>query len=317
MRAFVVPLLALAVGCQAGGELQLEHLSTMSARTKGLVLMADGQVGHAAMAGTTCRFDTLNGWLIDDFDLPTREERVVDTLGGAVLGTNAEGLYDVQELDFIPADAVTDARYLRGGEVVWLQGDATGCSLSYSDGGSVAVDGVLCEAGPEAIGVVRDDGSMIVGTAEDTVVVDEGGARSIADGADFVVYDARTDLVYLAMEGQPIVRAVTRDGDPVWSTHLGGRITALEKMGRRGKVVAMVASDGEARMVVVHGPSGEPELDVEAPSADVDLEVSEDGTTLAVIHEREIYFYDVYDRGDDPKERRTLGVEDRQPTFSD
>jgi hypothetical protein len=289
----------------------------MKARTKGLVLMDDGQIGHAGMVGTTCRFDTLNGWLIDDFDLPTRDERVVDTLRGAVLGTNPEGLYDVQELDFIPAHEVTEARYLRGGEVVWLQGGEASCSVAYSHGEAVPVSSELCEAGPDAVGVVRDEGSMVVGTDDETVVVDETGARALADGADFVVYDPETALIYLALEGRPTVRAIDRDGQPVWSVDLPGRITAMTRLGRRGKIVAMIASDDNARMVVIDGPSGEQELEVEAPSAEVELESSEDGTTLAVVLPKEIFFYDVVGRGELPKARKTLGTEDQRPTFSD
>jgi len=317
MRMLAISFLAFGVACQPESDLEFHHLSTMKAKTKGLVLMDSGQIGHAGMAGTTCRFDTLNGWLIDDFDLPTRDERVVDTLRGSVLGTNVDGLYDVQELDFIPALAVTEARYLRGGDLVWLQGENDACSVAYSTGEVVPVGSELCEAGPDAVSVMRDDGSVVVGTDEETVVVDETGARALADAADFVVYDPETELVYLAMEGRPTVRAMDRDGSPVWSVDLPGRITAMTRMGRRGKVVAMIESDGEARMVVIDGPSGEQELEVEAPSADVELESSEDGTTLAVVLPREIYFFDVVGRGEAAKERKTLGSEDEQPTFSD
>jgi len=318
MRVLVsTSLFVLALGCQPQSELEFQHLSTMKAKTQGLVLMDDGQVGHAGMAGTTCRFDTLNGWLIDDFDLPTREERVLDTLRGKVLGTNDEGLYEVKALDFTPAEHVTEGRYLRGGELVWLQGEGASCSVAYSDGDVVPVSGTLCEAGPDAVSVVRDDGAVVVGTADETVVVDGSGAEHFADAADFVVYDPATGLVYLAQKGERTVRAVDLDGMPVWSTELPGRIQAMTRLGSRGKVVAMITTDDEDRMVVIDGPSGEQELGTETPSADVELEASEDGSTLAVVLPREIYFFDVVADGEEPKKRKTLGAEDQRPTFSD
>ena len=84
MRVLVsTSLFVLALGCQPQSELEFQHLSTMKAKTQGLVLMDDGQVGHAGMAGTTCRFDTLNGWLIDDFDLPTEDE-VTQSAGATI-----------------------------------------------------------------------------------------------------------------------------------------------------------------------------------------------------------------------------------------
>lgn len=306
----------LAMACQPADPLEFTHLSTMQSKTRGVVLMDDGQRGHGAMVGTTCRFDTLNGWLIDDFDLPSRDDRVTDTLHGQVLGTNPDGVYDVRNLDFIPAAGVHDARFTEAGVVLVGSGDG-GCTVSWDDGRATAAPSGVCDADAGAITVVRDSGALVVATSDSTVVVDADGARELAEAADFAVYDKRTGLVYLAMEGLSEVRAVDLDGQLVWFTDVGGAVTAMQQMGKRQKVVVMVEDGDTTRMVVLDGPSGDEEVDVEAPGSDVELSVSDDGTTLAVTLPSEVFFYDIVAEGEETKRRKTLGAEDRRPVFSD
>jgi hypothetical protein len=316
MRIWIPLLGTLAMACGPQPELEFTHLSTMESKTRGVVLMDDGQRGHGAMVGTTCRFDTLNGWLIDDFDLPTRDDRVTDTLHGDVLGTNPEGVYEVRSLDFLTAGDVRDARFTTDG-IVTVEGVGDSCAVSWAHGARQPAPPAVCDAGPGAITVVRATGAVVVATPEQTVVVDADGARGLADAADFAVYDKRSGLVYLAMEGQSEVRAVDLDGELAWHTDVGGGVTAMQQMGKRNKVVVMVEDGDGTRMVVLDGPTGEEALEVEAPGADVELSVSDDGSTLAVTLPNRVFFYDVIGEGESPKRRTTLGAEDRRPVFSD
>ena len=316
MRAALFLSLTALMACSHSAELEIDHLSTLDARTRGVVLMDDGQSGYGAMSGTTCSFDTLNGWVIDDFDLPSREERVTDSLHGRVLGTSPEGVYQVRSLERVADVVARDARFIGDG-FAFLVGDAEACAVQFDDGSTHAVSGVACASGSNSLTVARELGAVVVATGDEAVVVSRDGARTLADEADFVVYDKRTDLVYVAMEGGSEVRAVDLEGRLVWHTDVGGQITAMQQMGKRAKVVAMVDFGDHAGMVVLDGPSGDAELEVEAPTPEVELSVSDDGTTLAVTLEDQVFFYDVIAAGETPKQRDTLGAEDQAQQFAD
>jgi hypothetical protein len=309
-------LTALSAACSPAPELDIQHLSTLEARTRGVVLMDDGQSGFGAMSGTTCSFDTLNGWVIDDFDLPSSEERVTDVFRGRVLGTSPDGVYQVREVEQVASVNARDARFMGDG-FAFVVGSGDDCAVQFDDGRAHSVPAAACDAGANSVTVARDVGAVVLAAGESTVVVDADGARELADAADFAVYDRRTELVYLAMAGGSEVRAVDLDGRLIWSTDVGGRITAMQQMGRRGKVVVMVDFGDHAGMVVVNGHDGAPESEAQAPTSDVELSVSDDGTTLAVTLEGQVFFYDVVAEGEEPKQRDTLGAEEQAQEFSD
>jgi len=319
MRLAVLLSFLPLVACAPPAELNLDHLSTMESQTRGVVLMDDGQKGHGAMGITTCQFDTLNGWIISDHDMPTAAEEVTDTWRGSVVGVSEEGAHKVmRHAGDVEVSGVRDARFLPSGELVVFRAVDAGCEVSWTDSEAAAVvDGAVCEGSGSARAVVASTGEVVASADGEVVKLSPDDLQGFDDLADFVVYDRHTDLLYLAMEGDREVRGVTLDGERVWHTVLDGPVTAMQWMGGRGKVVAMIDDPDGGRMVVIDGPSGEVEQEQPTPSADVELSVSEDGTTLAVVTGEEVYFFDVYTDDEEPKERHTYGAERRQPVFED
>ena len=313
---FSFALLAIgATGCQSS-EITMSHMSTMESQTRGVVLYDDGQRGHAAMWNTTCEFDTLNGWVISDHDLPTEDEVIQDTHQGFVVGRSDEGVHIVQDRDNdLEESGVIASRLLDDGLVTVHHGPEDNCLVSFSGGDRVSVPLEACDADN---GVDTDRvGRVIIGTDSGTLCVDREGATEIDGPNDFVVYDRATRLTYVARYGGMEVRGLTQRGDIRWSYETEGMITSMDDMGRRGMVMIMtsVLGSSQGNIIILEGHSGELVTDHTTPSSDVDITVSDDGTTMAAVLTDQVYFYDVTDPDDEPKVRQTLGEE--PPRFTD
>lgn len=313
--ALLLPACLLAAACSTDG-LSISHMSVMQSQTRGVVLYDDGQRGHAAMWNTTCEFDTLNGWLISDHDLPTESEEIVDTFEGEVLGRSDVGAHPVWRLGQrdLELRGVVDGRLFADGLVVLRETRDGGCEARWDDGAVVALDASACAA--DALDVDREDGSLFVRQGAEVVKVDREGVNPFDGAADLVVFDRTTELVYLANKGEREVWANDLGGGLVWSTKLPGAITAMDDMGRRGAVMVVIEDGDRGRVVVLDGLTGDRRTEAEAPSAEVDVTVSEDGTTMAVTLETEVHFYDLTEEGEEPKKRKTLGA-DPSPAFAD
>ena len=308
--------LALLTACTGSDTLHLNHMSTMQSQTRGVVLYDDGQRGHAAMQWTTCEFDTLNGWLISDHDLPTETEVVQDQLDNVVLGRSDEGVHFVQDPDRDLSLARTvQARLQDDGTAAILRHDAVdGCVADFGDQ-VVPVGQALCQ---EDARVDTDrDGTLYVATGQKLVAVSRDGTTTLDDGVDLVVYDRSVDMVYTTRSGDTELRGLDTSGTVQWRAETLGPIHALSHMGRRGLALVMVEDPdtGHGALQAYEGYSGELMVHHQTPTGDGEITVSEDGTTLAVTLPNEVYFYDVSAEGETSKERKTLG--DPDPVFSD
>ncbi len=313
--ALFTTLMLSAVGCQQS-EISMSHMSTMDSQTRGVVLYDDGQRGHAAMWDTTCEFDTLNGWLISDHDLPTDDEVIQDTYNGIVLGRSDEGVHIVQDRDSdVSQHGVVASRLLEHGfATLHYQRATDSCAVDF-DRKTVAVPLAACD---DDAAVDSDrKGRLLIGTSDGTLSVSEDGVDEIGSSADIVIYDRATGLTYTAQYGGTEVTALDEYGDIKWTYETDGEITSMDDMGRRGMVMVMTGVPGstQGKIIILEGISGEVVTDHGTPSNDVDITVSEDGTTMAAVLKDQVYFYDVTDTDDEPKVRKTLGS--RQPEFTD
>lgn len=315
MRFVPVLVAAAMVGGCAPPEIQMSHMSTLQSTTNGVVLHDNGQRGHAAMRGTTCEFDTLNGWIVEDHDLPTRSEDIQDALDGAVLGTSPKGVHFVHSrLDDELVAGVVASRLL-GGVTATIRVDEDGTCIGTFGPVTVELPAAACD--PESdVAVDRVAEALIIATGGDVLAVDANGFTVIDGGANLVVFDAVAERIYLARKGEREVWAIELDGSIAWTVELNGPVHAMSDMGIRGKIVAMIGEEGRGTLVVMQGEDGLQVSEHPTPAPTDELTVSEDGTTLGVVLEAEVYFYDVIEEGEEPKKRETFGS-DPAPQFFD
>lgn len=306
--------LALLAGCTGPPDLYLSHMSTMESETRGVVLYDDGQRGHAAMWDTTCEFDTLNGWLIEDHDLPTDTEIIQDQFEGTALARSDLGIHMIFDREDIELGGVLETRLLEDGGVLTLRRKGELCRVDIGDR-TVEVDTALC-TDLTSVSTDRVE-TLYVATGDALYGVDETGAQLFASDIDLVVHDRSNDRIYVAQLGGETLTGLDSKGVEQWSVTTDGPITSLEHMGRRGMALVMVEdlSTGRGAMQLFEGISGEEVVRHDTPSGDGDLTVSDDGTTLAVTIPGEVHFYDVLRLDETPKKRRTFGSPD--PVFTD
>ena len=313
-------LVAMAAGCTSTNAIEMTLMSSMQSETRGVVLYDDGQRGHAAMWGTTCEFDTLNGWLISDHDLPTEAEVMQDTYGGEVLGLSDEGIHILEgavtfEQTDIGTRGVLESRLLSDGNVASLRIDQAGDCHAQIDGTTVDLEPEICET-YTSVTTNRTD-TLYVANGNEVLAVRKGGATKFADAWDLVEYDATTDLVYVANRFDTRVGGLHPDGQTAWRSETKGGIRDMDDMGARGMLTLITEDEegGRGLLVVLDGWTGEKIAEHGTPSSDTDITLSEDGTTLAIVLPEDVYFYDVVDEDDEPKVRQTLGSE--RPDFVD
>lgn len=295
----VVPVLALAA-CAGPLDTAIVHESTLQQATKGLVLHEDGLRGHAGMFSTNCPFETTQGSVTGDYDLPGSDEDVQDG-GTSSLGAETVVLTmsDVVHLlekstgDYVherhPWTGVRDVR-LTGDGLVGLVEDADGCAIEWRvDGVAIATRDVACDDGFDA----ALDGTVVVGGAPVVVASPDGEAPADAAGR-LVAWDDALGLAYVADPGGDEVSAVGTDGALVWTTPVPGAVVALSAAGARGAaVVSLERSDGSGAVVWIDGATGDVLAQVETPSAAPSVTTSGDGSRIALVLPDQAHFYSV------------------------
>ncbi|HHO53820.1 MAG TPA: hypothetical protein ENK18_23845 [Deltaproteobacteria bacterium] len=305
MRLTTMALAVTWLGACQSDEIRMSHMSTLQEQTRGVVVMDHGLRIQAAMQDTTCIFRTLDGGFIRDHDLPTNDERIVDTYDGEILGASAQGIHLVNRGEDVAITEVVDARLWSGG-VVSLHETVEGCTVSWNRDEHISVPQELCDA--PAITADPRDGTLFVGLPGETSRIDRDGLASFDSGADLVSWDRATQLVYMAVSGERTVWATDINGVPAWSATTPAPVTALTHMGDRGLVLLMLdAGEGEGRFYILDGETGSLNSEHDAPGSEVEIDLSQDGTTLAVTLETEVHFFDITAGGEEPKERDTVG----------
>lgn len=291
MRALAMMAVGL-VGCAPLETDSFDYRSTLERNVRGLVLHGDGERGHAGMMGTNCPFETERGTVTGDYSLPDEGEKVVDsgdligvhtvllTLGDdAHLLDKSSGSYRHETLNF---PGLQDARLVDGGMVA-LQSVAAGCSLSWSDSGDIL--DVPCgslETEPRS--------GVAAIAADDTVhLYDRLGEMSAFDGR-LVALDPVGGHAYVGDSNQ--IRGVDVDGSVLWERQLSGEVLALTEAGASSAAAVFVGhDDGTGSLVYLDGETGATRAVVGTPGLADDLEVSADGSTVAIVRERQAHFY--------------------------
>jgi hypothetical protein len=292
MRSFSAVCVLLATGCAAEPS-AFDYQSTLSRGTRGLVLHDDGERGHAGMLGTNCPFETQQGTVTGDYDLPEQGEEVVDsgdligedtvllTLGDAAhLLEKSSGVYTHETLSF---PGLRDARLIRGGLVALVE-DGERCRLEWTAGAS---EDSLCGS----LDVHGEDGTALVWGPEGAAVYDGTEARILDSLPSAAALDAASEAVYAAEES--IVRAFDLDGMLRWEVaDLGGEVRGLTEAGATGAAAVFVAlEDGRGKLLYLDGATGSIQASVLTPGVADMITVSADGSTVAMVRPHEAHFY--------------------------
>ena len=287
-------LAAIALAAAAcTSENELRFVSTLDAETNGVALSEDGNDSHVGMSGMTCTISTEWGCPVDDADLPTSEERVLDHFEGMTLASSALAVHQIdadgwRRTDDLDVAGVRAARYTAQG-MVMLRGDVDACFVQQGEQ-QTSVPGALCDADIK-VHVDRDQGSLYAATHKGVYAMDAKGAERIEDG-DLVAWDRRLQQIYTATSGEPELRATTRGGEEVWSTDLGMPIQSVAARGNKGQV--LVLTDGSDGFGVLHrldGETGKPIAASELPDSAGEIEVSGNGHTVAIIRDEEVHYF--------------------------
>jgi hypothetical protein len=132
-----------------------------------------------------------------------------------------------------------------------------------------------------------------------------GAAEQIFNGVGSIAYN-QEDLRCGIGDGPGGVEVVDESGGSNWDFSVPGTPTALTWLADRGLVVVMV-DEGDMGGLGLYEPDGTEVSYITTPMAAAGVAASGDGSTLAVLLEEEVHFYDLYATGDQPKERMTLG----------
>jgi hypothetical protein len=291
-KASHVAALALAVtACTSENELRF--VSTLDATTYGVALSEDGNNSHVGMSGMTCTVSTEWGCPVDDADLPTEEERVLDHFEGLTLASSTGAVHQIdadgwRRTDDIEVDGVRAARYTNQG-LLMIRGDSEACFVQ-SDSTQTSVPGALCDTDVK-VQVDRDAGVLYAATGKAVYTVDEEGADKI-EQSDLVAWDRRLEQRYTATNGESTLHATTRDGNEVWTTDLDLPIRSLSARGNKGQVLVLTdSSDGFGLLHRLDGETGRPLSSSELPDSAGEIEVSGNGHAVAIIRDEEVHFF--------------------------
>ena len=317
MRLVLTAVALVALGGCAPDALEVDLISTLEQETRGVVLYEDGQRAHAAMMDTTCEFDTLNGWRISEYDLPTSSEIIKDTYQGRVLATSVEAIHVVDPDTWTTSDVelqnVVEARFVNDG-VVALQADFDGCTTEWADGSSVPMPDSACDSGV-AVASARD-GTLFVATESGLIAAHSDEYVTLDVAPDRLAWDNQTGILYSAQSGSSTVTAVDSEGTSLWEYELPGDVISIDDMGVRGNVIVLSEGTGETGdLSILNGYTGDLVARHWTPGANADVVVSGDGTTLAVVLTEQVFFYDVYAEGETRKTRQTFGTDPNQPVI--
>ncbi len=283
----------LASACQSENELRF--VSTLDAETNGVRLDEDGINAHAGMAGATCTVSTEWGCPIDDADLPTTEERVLDHFEGMTLASSVGAVHQIdadgwRRGEDVDISLVRAARYTSGG-MIMLRGDADACFVQQGDQQS-KVPGKLCTEGIE-VEVDRTAGALYAATNDGVFTVDVDGATKVVDG-DLVAWDKKLEHLYTATTGETTIRATNTSGAEVWTVDLGSPINDIATRGNKRQVLVLTqGSDSFGDLYRLDGLTGKVLGSSELPDADGDMEVSGNGKTVAVVRPEEVHYFEM------------------------
>lgn len=291
MRFF---LLALPLAACGTGQVELIHHSTMLNATRGVVMLEEG-VGHGAMLETTCSFNTLEGHVINDVNLPTPVERVGGGAGSWVFGYSPEGVHTIRFGDWLQERDVTvpNVIHANGTErrTLWLRRDANRCLFGQQDH-------QLHQVTETDIGACSDSAKLLtLGRADRTWLVDDGSVTELIQGergpslpGDVATIDIDSGTLYTATG--PILHRYDLDGDLVWSVGVDRPVTSIANLGARNGVAAVLQDQG----LTLRDSQGGSLAMVRLPGQ-AEVVTSDSGDDLALVTEREVHFYTLADEG--------------------
>lgn len=281
----------------------------LSSATRGVVIDDAGTDANAGMgSGNTCFIDPKSGWMGTERDYPGYHDEVDDIgrfLGAdTILVTTERGLhlgpadpssYDLGS-DFL-IEGVVEAGLVGDdiGVVAW-QGDRCVAGW-YMANEAVDLDASACVMG--RLTVDPDLGDLFVGTSGGIVKVPMTESTSVVDAeADLAVYDSFVGTLYTARKGDTWVRAIDGAGSVVWSTDLGMPVVAIDDLGWREGVAALVNVGDIDQVWAIDAFTGEATLGDETPSGATGLVTSRNGRDFALVSETQVAFrqFDRHDR---------------------
>jgi hypothetical protein len=301
----LLPLLALAAGCTSAEPSDFGFRTDFSKQTRGLILHEDGEAGHAGMYGTNCPFETFNGGVTGDYDLPEEGEDIQDgeetelgeiTIAAVIPGTvhvldKTDGLYTHVP---VSVPGVTEARLVFDG-VVALTEVGGECELRWFE-----LDGHVRRNEPlascDGVGVEVDPGAgvALVAGVDGVVVFPDRGRVEVALQGDLVAWDDVLGVFYVARRGATGLSAVGADGSVQWTIPTAAPVGAIDDAGATGAVAAVLAlPSGRGLLQLFDGQTGELLKAGETPSPAEDLSVSGDGTVLALVRPEQSFFFDI------------------------
>ena len=81
-------------------------------------------------------------------------------------------------------------------------------------------------------------------------------------------------------------------GSILWEREMGGEVLALTEAGASSAAAVFVGHpDGTGALVYLDGQTGDTRAAVGTPGLADDLEVSADGSTVAIVRDRQAHFY--------------------------
>ncbi|TNE87076.1 MAG: hypothetical protein EP330_19075 [Deltaproteobacteria bacterium] len=291
-RTTVLALAVFATACSGRGVV-LEHEGSVWTSARGVAIQDDGERVHMGMDwGTTCAFD-LVGDFQEDYDFPTETDAIHDARFGAAVGSSSEGLHFIgHDLGDVPMPGVISAALTEGGAVALTEFGGR-CELQFVGG-----EGVTAVALGEDCGGTEIDalgGAAVVGAASGARLVTADGEVALP-GAELVVANRVSNLVYSAAYWGDTLYAAAADGSPLWEVDVDGRLIDIDDMGAAGLVVASVQRAHEGGILFLDATTGELVDELPVPSAE-EIATSEDGETLAVVTEWETRLYSVEHEG--------------------
>jgi hypothetical protein len=291
-------LLVSAAGCSTN-QMYFEPRSDLESRTSSIVLYEGSELGHGSMNEQTCQFDTRNGLIIEDWDLPTSTETVEDVRGQIVLAKSAQGLHVFDENGWdqandIALSGVLHSRMTLDG-VASLLSDEQGCRLDWRNDDLVTTteldDAVCASASGFAVDPATEQAWVAYG--EDVASVTADGVTNLGLEADLASLDEPSGTVFFAQRGGTTVSAITAEGAVMWSVDTNAEIFDMDDMGAIGAAAVVVATRNGADVRAFSIDGGEEIADYSMPET-AEVVVSGDSTTIAFVEPDVVHFYDVF-----------------------
>lgn len=303
-RVWLGLIIAGSTACTPSA-VQFEHQSELGANTRGVALAADGADGVAGMFGTTCRVTVATADIGADYDFPTNEEMVVDNsmmFGDAAVlvlsdfgahVTYPDNTWNFDSDDF-NTPGVVDGMIFEEGVTLLVDDGTEGCKVEWNSGSDVAstaIPGAFCDA---AIAVDRSTGQAFVANGDEILSVTQDGYTVIGTGADLVVWDGSASVLYAALTGDSSFWGYEANGATRFEIDLGGAVTAMDTMGPVAQAAVMVEKAGGAgALITVDGNTGEILSTLATPSAVDEIDLSDNGRSMALVLPREVHFFNV------------------------